>query len=94
MSYTEVHQEWSYVNYKQKQESPALDENEGEKTVDRTRHTIQITRIKKKLDVITLANMVGTTPISLSKYEKGEEILSKEVLEKLFKVLEISSKRN
>jgi transcriptional regulator with XRE-family HTH domain len=38
--------------------------------------------------------MVGTTPASLSKYEKGEEILSKEVLEKLFKVLQISSKRN
>jgi ribosome-binding protein aMBF1 (putative translation factor) len=94
MSYIEVHQEWTYATYKQKTESLPLDENECNKTLDKTRHVIQITRIKKKIDIITLANMVGTTPASLSKYEKGEEILSKEVLEKLFKVLQISSKRN
>ena len=53
-----------------------------------------MTRIKQKIDIITLANRVGTTPVALSKYEKGEEILSKETLEKLFKVLDISFKRS
>jgi len=94
MSYVEVHQEWTYAIYKQKTESLPLDESENNKTLDKTRHVIQITRIKKKLDIITLANMAGTTPSALSKYEKGEEILSKEVLEKLYNVLEISFKRS
>lgn len=93
MSYMEVHQEWSYVTYKQKPETLTLDNDESNNTVDKTRHIVQITRIKKKLDILTLANMVGTTPVALSKYEKGDEILSKEILEKLFKVLDISSKR-
>ena len=94
MSYVEVHQEWSYTTYKPKTETPAVDENDAKKTVDKTRHIIQITRIKKKLDVHTLSKMVGTTATALSKYEKGDEILSKETLEKIFKILDISSKRN
>ena len=94
MSYMEVHQEWSYVNYKPKTENNVVDEVENKKKIDKTRHIVQMTRIKQKIDIITLANRVGTTPVALSKYEKGEEILSKETLEKLFKVLDISFKRS
>lgn len=93
-TYVQVHQVWNYVTYKQKQEQLQFtSETESSKTPDKTRHIIQVTRIKKKYDIYTLAKMAGTTPKALSLFEKGEDILSKEVLETLFKVLEIPTKR-
>tara|TARA_B100000214_G_C23973148_1_gene631285 strand:- start:1090 stop:1374 length:285 start_codon:yes stop_codon:yes gene_type:complete len=94
MSYIPVHQVWTYVQYKPKPEQVISAENDKEKPVDKTRHVVQMTRIRKKFDIITLAKMTGTTPTALSKYEKGQDILSKEVLEQLFKILEIPMNKN
>ena len=91
MSYVQVHQVWSYVNYKHKPEAVTVSENEPQ--IDKTRHVVQMSRIKKKIDLITLAKSVGTTPKALSQYEKGDDILSKEILEELFKLLEIPIKK-
>ena len=51
MSYLEVHQEWSYVNYKPKTENNVVDEVENKKKLDKTRHIVQMTRIKQKIDI-------------------------------------------
>lgn len=94
MSYIPVHQVWKYVQYKPKPEASAITtEIEKTKPVDKTRHIVQIQRIKKRIDIFTLAKLAGTTPKALTLYEKGEDILSKEILEELFKILEIEIKR-
>jgi hypothetical protein len=92
-NYIPVHQVWNFVTLKSKQPNIPLNSVESVKTPDKTRHVVQVTRIKRKIDIITLAQMVGTTPKAISAFEKGEDILSQEVLEALFRVLEIPTKR-
>jgi len=92
MSYVEVHQVWSFI--KPKQESEFVQTKTSDVlTVDKTRNIVQMARIKKKYDIISLANEIEVSPKSLSLYEKGEDVLSKEVMEKLFRILEIPIKR-
>jgi ribosome-binding protein aMBF1 (putative translation factor) len=92
--YVPVHQVWSYVVAKPKSEnSLIMNSNSNTQPVDKTRHIVQLTRIKKKLDIITLSKQIGTTPRALSSYEKGDDILPKEVLENLLNLLEIQFKK-
>lgn len=92
-NYIPVHQVWSFVTLKAKQPNISLNSVESVKTPDKTRHVVQVTRIKRKIDIISLAQKVGTTAKAISAFEKGEDILSQEVLEALFKVLDIPTKR-
>ena len=93
MSYVPVHQVWSFVTYKPKSEQPdVVSVKEKPNQTDKTRYMVQYTRIKKKIDIITLAKEVGTTPKTLVQYEKGEDILTKEILEKIFVKLDLSLK--
>ena len=88
--YHEVHQSWVYLQ----QIKPTIQNDQGDNTEaqhEKTRHLVQLTRIKKRLNIIDLAKSLGTTPESISSYEQGENVLSRDILVKLLKILEIDS---
>lgn len=90
--YHEVHQAWSVI-LPQKQTTLSKSTSTEKETIsqEKTRHLVQLTRIKKRMNILTLAKSIGTTPDALSSYEAGSDILNIEILNKLLKILEIES---
>jgi DNA-binding Xre family transcriptional regulator len=90
--YQEVHQVWTYL---QPHKSILPQNNEAKSSAvipERTRHVLQLTRIKKRINVIDLANRVGSTPDAISAYERGEHVLPHDIVVKMCKTLEVDMK--
>tara|TARA_B100002051_G_scaffold222215_1_gene216406 strand:+ start:228 stop:509 length:282 start_codon:yes stop_codon:yes gene_type:complete len=91
MSYHEVHQAW-HLLLSAKNVINREENSETAPTHDKTRHKIQLARIKKRMNVIDLAQSVGSTPEVLSSYERGEDVLSATIIANICRILDVDLK--
>ena len=80
----------------QKSILPKIDESTSNSNTyqqqEKSRHVIQLVRIKQRHNIIDLAKKVGSTADLLSAYERGESVLPNEVLVKVCHELAIDMK--
>ena len=88
--YFPVHQTWSFVQHNNKN-TEITTKNTILSSNDKNRNMIQVARIKKKTSIQDLAREVCIEPSLLSSFERGDDVLSKETLEQICKVLNITN---
>lgn len=87
MEYRPVYQTWKMIR-----PLPSLSSSESAKTTtmateEKSRHRIQRLRIERRLSISSLADMARCDVETLAAYERGDEVLTEDMLRRLDRIL-------
>ena len=85
--YYHVNQAWSFVTHVQKPEKSASQKPEMNNA--KLRHTLQQTRISKRISIQELSRNVNIEPELLTSFERGDDVIPKEKLLNIIKYMNI-----
>ena len=85
--YYHVNQAWSFVTHVQKPEKTTSQKPELNNA--KLRHTLQQSRISKRISIQELSKHVNIDPELLTSFERGEDVIPKEKLLNIIKFMDI-----
>ena len=87
MEYRPVYQTWKMIRPLPSHASSDAGTSTTMGTEEKTRHRIQRLRIERRLSISSLADMARCDVETLAAYERGDEVLTEDVLRRLDRIL-------
>jgi ribosome-binding protein aMBF1 (putative translation factor) len=91
-SYVRVYQVWSLLSNKQKLDELPMSNAmayQSTPTYPDLRHKAQMARVERGLSIQDLSSKIGCTPETLAAFERGDEVLSTDLLQALRSALRL-----